>query len=247
MIIIAAILVASLAGGPPAPDTPPTPAVEVEQADEAFWAAYNDCDRDRMADAFTEDAEFYHDITGLTRGRDAIVASLMSGPCGTAGQHLRREVVQGTVQAFPLADRNIFLVGDHQFYVRQDGKAEHISARARFADVWRREDGRWRMARVVSYDHGPPPYAPPPVDAAFDVARLPQYAGRYRSPDFGDVTLSVEGQGLRMQSGDLSLVLFPVSEAHFAATDRDLQFAFNGDEVTIFDGGQAVTTARRQR
>ena len=61
------------------------------------------------------------------------------------------------------------------------------------------------------------------------------------------MTLSVEGRGLRMQSGDLSLVLFPISEARFAATDRDLQFAFDGDEVTIFDGGQAVTTARRQR
>ena len=247
MIIIAAILAASLAGEATGSDPAPTPAVEVERADQAFWAAYNVCDRDRMANAFTEDAEFYHDITGLTRGRDAIVASLMSGPCGTPGQHLRRQVVEGTVQAFPLADQNIFLVGDHQFYVRQDGKAEHVSARARFADVWRREDGRWRMARVVSYDHGPPPYAPPPVDAAFDAARLPSFAGRYRSPDFGDVTLSVEGQGLRMQSGNLSLALFPISDARFAATDRDLQFAFDGDQVTIFDGGQAVTTARRQR
>ncbi|WP_372693676.1 hypothetical protein [Brevundimonas sp.] len=103
------------------------------------------------------------------------------------------------------------------------------------------------MARVVSYDHGPPPYAPPPVDAAFDAARLPSFAGRYRSSDFGDVILSVEGQGLRMQSGNLSLALFPISDARFAATDRDLQFAFDGDVVTIFDGGQAVTTAQRQR
>ena len=247
MIIIAAILAASLPTVPLEPDAAPTPAVEVERAEDAFWAAYNACDRSLMADAFTEDAEFYHDITGLTRGRDAIVASLMSGPCGTAGQHLRRDVVEGTVQAFPLADRHIFRVGDHQFYVRQDGKAEHISARARFADVWRREDGRWRIARVVSYDHVPPPYTPPPVDAAFDAARLSLLAGRYLSPDFGDVTLSVEGRGLRMQSGDLSLVLFPVSGARFAATDRDLQFAFDGDEVTIFEDGQAVTTARRQR
>jgi hypothetical protein len=244
MMIAVTLLVGALAGGQAAPAAP-SPAAQVQQADEAFWAAYNACDRDRMADAFTEDAEFYHDLTGLTRTREGIVTSLMNGPCGDGGQRLRREAVADTVRAYPLAGPYMFLTGDHVFYVRAPGQVEHVSARARFADVWRLEDGRWRMVRVVSYDHGPPPYTPPPADRAFDTARLPDYAGRYQSADFGDVVISVEGEGLRMRSGDLSLSLFPVSPTRFAAVERDLQFEFGGDVLTVLEGGTAVTTARR--
>lgn len=241
MVVVATILVS----GHAVPSEPSAKAADVEKADAAFWAAYNACDQGRMADAFTEDVEFYHDVTGLTQGRAAVVASLMNGPCGTDGQHLRREVVAGTVRAHALADQYMFLNGDHLFYVRQGDGAEHVSARARFADVWRWDEGRWRMARVVSYDHGPPPYVPPPVDQTFGAARLPTFAGRYQSANFGEVAISVEATGLRMESGDLSLALIPVSANRFAASDRDLQFEFNGDHLTVLQGGLPVTTAVR--
>lgn len=222
-------------------------ALDVQKADSAFWAAFNACDRNLIADAFTDDAEFYHDVTGFTQGRAAVVASLMNGPCGTDGQHLRREVVEGSVSAYALTDRYMFLTGDHLFYVRQGDQAEHVSAKARFADVWRWDDGRWRMARVVSYDHEPPTYVPPPVDRGFDPGRLPTLAGRYQSREFGELLLTVEPNGLRMKSGDLSLVLIPVSSSRFAALERDLQFEFDEDTVTILQNGTPVTTAIRVR
>lgn len=247
MIIMIATLVALMASVEIPTADPTSKVAEVKQTDEAFWAAFNACDRIQLADAFTEDAEFYHDVTGLTLGRAAVVGSLMNGPCGTSGQHLRREVVPGTVHAYPLTDNYMFLTGDHLFRVRQGNGSERVSARARFADVWRWEAGRWRMARVISYDHGPPPYNPPAVDPTFDFARLPAFAGRYRSPDFGDVVIAVQHNGLQMTSGTLLLVLFPVSVDHFAASDRDLQFAFDGDHLTVLQDGTPVTTAIRER
>ena len=246
MIISMVLLVASMTIGQTLASEPSARAAEVRQADDDFWAAYNACDRGRLGDAFTDDAEFYHDVTGLTQGRTAVVASLMNGPCGTSGQHLRREVVQGTVHAYPLAESYMFLTGNHVFHVRQGDGPERISALARFADVWRWEAGRWRMARVISYDHGPPPYVPPSVDRTFDVARLPGFAGRYQSLDFGEVVISVEEQGLRLRSGNLSLVLFPVSADRFAASDRDLEIEFDGDQLTVLQGGSPVTSATRQ-
>ncbi|MFN7128080.1 MAG: nuclear transport factor 2 family protein [Brevundimonas sp.] len=246
MIISMALLFASVASGQTLASEPSARAAEVQQADNDFWAAYNACDQARMSDAFTDDAEFYHDVTGLTLGRAAVVASLMNGPCGTSGQHLRREVVRGTVQSYPLAESYMFLTGEHLFHVRQGDGPERISAQARFADVWRWEAGRWRMARVISYDHGAPPYIPPSVDQTFDVARLPSFAGRYQSSDFGDVVISVEDRGLRMKSGNLSLALFPVSADRFASLERDLQLEFDGDRLTVVQGGSPVTSARRE-
>ncbi|MBB4100735.1 nuclear transport factor 2 family protein [Sphingomonas kyeonggiensis] len=72
----------------------PVPASDeqgVRCADDAFWRAFNACDAAAMADYFTEDVEFYQDLTGLTRTRSAVVASLIKGPCGTPGLHLRGE------------------------------------------------------------------------------------------------------------------------------------------------------------
>lgn len=244
MFLSAFTIAATLLSGQTIASGSTTKAVDVQQADTAFWAAFNACDRDGMADAFTEDAEFYHDVTGFTQGRAAIVASLVNGPCGTDGQHLRREVVAGTVSTYALTERYMFLTGD-LFYVRQGDGVEHLSAKARFADVWRLDGERWRMARVVSYDHGPAPYVPPPVDETFELARLPALAGRYQSRDFGEVSLSVEASGLRMKSGDLSLALIPVGADRFAASDRDLQFEFDGDTLTVLQNGTPVTTARR--
>lgn len=247
MIISALFLITSLTTGQALAPQMSAREAEVQKADNDFWAAYNACDRSRMAEAFTDDAEFYHDVTGLTRGRAAVVTSLMDGPCGTSGQHLRREVVQGSVKAYPLAGNFMFLAGDHLFYVRQGDGPERVSARARFADVWHWEEGRWRMARVISYDHGPPPYLPPSIDQTFDVSRLSTFVGRYQSPDFGEVVISAEGNGLRMTSGNLSLAILPVSTNRFAASDRDLQFAFDGDRMTILQDGTAITSATRKR
>jgi hypothetical protein len=83
---------------------PPAPAPTEERgraAGNAFWAAFNTCDRKHMEATLAPDVEFYHDKTGATISRDAVATSFMNGPCGTTGFHVRRELVAGSLSYGP--------------------------------------------------------------------------------------------------------------------------------------------------
>lgn len=49
-----------------------------------------------------------------------------------------------------------------------------------------------------------------------------------------------------MTSGSLSLTLLPVSAGRFAVSERDLEFAFDGDQMTVLENGTPVTSAKRE-
>ncbi|WP_423602604.1 nuclear transport factor 2 family protein [Sphingomonas sp. MS122] len=136
------------ASAPPADDG-------VLAADGAFWRAFNECDADAMGKLLADDIEFYHDKTGLTQGRRAVVRSLMKGPCGTAGLHVRREVVADGVAVDPVPGHGAIVTGVHRFYAKQGDAAERLDGDARFAVVWRKAGARWEMRRVLSYAHRP--------------------------------------------------------------------------------------------
>jgi uncharacterized protein DUF4440 len=151
--------VASLAAVPPM--TPPAaidPAPAVRDRDDAFWLAYNACDTKAFRGFFTADVEFYHDRGGPTIGLDALDTALATKLCGGPST-LRREAVPDTVRWSILRNGDIvygaIVAGEHVFYVREPGKAEFLDGRARFLTLWLLKDGAWKMARLVSYDHGP--------------------------------------------------------------------------------------------
>ncbi|HEY0624022.1 nuclear transport factor 2 family protein [Sphingomonas sp.] len=143
-----AALALSVAGAPPAEDS-------VLAADAAFWRAFNQCDAEAMGKLLAADIEFYHDKTGLTQGRDAVVLSLMKGPCGTPGLHVRREVVADSVAVDPVPGHGAIVTGVHRFYAKQGQAAERLDGDARYAVVWRKTGARWEMRRVLSYSHRP--------------------------------------------------------------------------------------------
>lgn len=124
-------------------------------ADAAFWQAFNRCDADAMGKWLAPDVEFYHDKTGLTQGRKALVLSLMKGPCGTPGLHVRREVVADSVAVDPVPGHGAVMTGVHRFYAKQGDAPERLDGDARFAVVWHKVGTRWEMRRVLSYAHRP--------------------------------------------------------------------------------------------
>ena len=137
-------------------EAPPDEAA-VRARDRAFWTSYNVCDVGLMSEFFTDDVEFYHDRGGPTIGVDALDTALAKNLCGGANR-LRREPVEGTVRLSILRNGDTvygaIVAGEHLFYVRPPDKPEFLDGRARFVSLWLLKDGAWKMARLLSYDHG---------------------------------------------------------------------------------------------
>jgi hypothetical protein len=138
--------------------TPKALTMAIERADAAlFDAIFTACEPDRLGALTTADFEFDHDQWGrIAKSSDEFVA-LIRGKCArqAQGEELpsRRELVQGTLAVYPSGRRGAIETGVHRFYQTQAGSPEALVGIARFTHVWRNDDGSWRIARVVSYDH----------------------------------------------------------------------------------------------
>lgn len=135
----------------------------ISSLDTAVFDAYNKCDIDKFATYFIDDLEFYHDQTGLTRSRQSTIEALKKNVCGK----VRRELVPGTLQVYPLKGYGAIEMGVHVFCDPKLGKCGEGSGEAKFIHLWQNNDGEWRITRVISYDHcsrcsSPKPLTVPP-------------------------------------------------------------------------------------
>ncbi|RYD58501.1 MAG: nuclear transport factor 2 family protein [Sphingomonadales bacterium] len=229
----------------------PIPGEErVRMADDAFWAAFNACDRARMAASLAPDIEFYHDKTGATVSRDAVVKSLMDGPCGTKGLRVRRELVAGSLSYNEVPGFGAILTGRHRFYAQRDGEPERLDGEARFAVVWRDVKGRLLMRRVLSYAHGVAieQTALPMVDVP--LATMQRFVGHYTSP-MGDIAVTLHESRLHLVSGGLSVDLVAINATTFQAQGRPLRIEFidtggRVETMLVQEGGTTVAKGTRQ-
>jgi len=113
---------------------------------ELFDAAFVDCDQSKFSSMFTDDAEFYHDRTGATFGEN--VKQLRSCP---RDDGVKRTLVPGSLEVYPIKDFGAVQMGRHTFTRRGEQGAEI----AKFVHLWKYSDGKWRLARVMSFDHRP--------------------------------------------------------------------------------------------
>ena len=154
--MLAALLVLA-AAHPGAQPTQTDPVAAARERDHAFWRAYNACETGAFGAFFTTDVELYHDRGGATIGLAALEASLAKNLCG-GGSRVRREVVPGTVRWSTLRNGDAIYAaivsGEHLFHVRPPDKPEFLDGRAHFVTLWLLKDGTWKMARLLSYDHG---------------------------------------------------------------------------------------------
>ncbi len=127
--------------------------------DSLFWIGYNDCDTTAMAKYLSPDVEFYHDKGGILSDRKSLIESIQKNLCSNIDYHLRREAVKGTVNVYPLQKSNTIygavITGSHVFYIWEKGKKEFLDGKARFTHLWLLHDNKWKMTRILSFDHGP--------------------------------------------------------------------------------------------
>ncbi|WP_269714496.1 nuclear transport factor 2 family protein [Caulobacter sp. NIBR2454] len=126
---------------------------------EFFELFFQGCDAPRLRTMVTDDFEFFHDKDGLiaTSG-DQFVADYAKG-CVEKQKpdawNSRRELTPGTMKVWPAGGYGAFEQGDHVFYERKGKGPYKLVGKASFTQVWKLEDGVWKLARVLSYAHAP--------------------------------------------------------------------------------------------
>jgi len=157
-VILASILLLVLRSAAAAQAAPGSDSLSpiILQQDSLLFAAFNSCDTTTFARFFALDVEFYHDKTGLTRGRDANVALIAARCRDTAAgraPRLHRTLVPGSVEVFPVPGFGAMQVGRHRFEQLQPGDSAPSSAEFGFLHVWKRGAGGWELVRIMSYGH----------------------------------------------------------------------------------------------
>lgn len=123
-----------------------------------FQLGYNQCDTLQYYELVSQDFEFYHDQAGVTGSREAFLSGV--GSLCRLPYKPRRALRLSSLQVYPLYENGVLYgavqEGVHDFYAKEAGKPEYLTSTARFVHLWLREEGAWKLARVLSYDHQVP-------------------------------------------------------------------------------------------
>ena len=118
----------------------------IQTLDTKLFDAYNHCDLPAFSSLVADDIEFYHDKTGLSVGRQALVDAIKNNICGK----VTRELVPGSLEVYPIAGYGAVEIGVHRFHHPDD---ESNVGEAKFVQLWQNKDGGWKISRVISFDH----------------------------------------------------------------------------------------------
>jgi hypothetical protein len=151
--IISTLLAVAMA--PLSAQADPAPAADplfdtIAALDSEVFAAFNTCvdpvQLEKHAAYFATDVEFYHDTGGVTWTRDAMIANTKQYVCG----HFRRELIPDTLEVFPVKEFGAIARGSHRFCQFDSGQCDGM---ADFTIIWRLQDEKWAITRVLSYAH----------------------------------------------------------------------------------------------
>lgn len=120
----------------------------IARLDSILFAALSQQDTVTGQEMFTKDLEFYHDKGGLSNYEQNMKAfkTLFTKENG-----LKRELVAGSLEVYPIKDYGAIQEGKHRFCHPENGKQD--CGTFKFIHIWKREDGKWKISRIVSYDH----------------------------------------------------------------------------------------------
>ncbi|MBY0236147.1 MAG: nuclear transport factor 2 family protein [Burkholderiaceae bacterium] len=126
-----------------------------------FEASFETCDAAKANAFFADDVEFYHDQTGLAVAEQVRENTRRLTASCPSHRGVKRTLVPGSLRVYPIHNYGAAQIGMHRF----DERGASTSSLAKFVNLWRLQDGRWRLARVLSLDHrAVPPLAPMPAN-----------------------------------------------------------------------------------
>lgn len=118
--------------------------------DSLFFDAFNTRNPDKLKILLSDNLEFYHDLGGVTNYSQNIDAFKNTFE---RERRVRRELVKGTLEVYPIKDYGTVETGTHRFYATEKGQQEKLSSEAKFVQIWQKKDGVWKITRIISYGH----------------------------------------------------------------------------------------------
>jgi Domain of unknown function (DUF4440) len=121
----------------------------ITELDTQLFDAYNHCDLKKFDSLLADDVEFYHDQGGVTLGHEKLTESIKNNICTGDTQ---RVLVPGTLKIYYMKGYGAIEMGVHRF-LHPKTEAMNGTGEASFVQLWRYQDGAWKLTRVLSYDH----------------------------------------------------------------------------------------------
>jgi hypothetical protein len=122
----------------------------IAHMDSVLFNAFNAHDFASFQSLFDNSLEFYHDKAGFSgyAWNMENFKKHMTDP----SLFTRRELVEGSLEVYPINNYGAVEIGIQRFYSQQSGK-EKLEATAKFVTLWQQKDGVWKITREISYDH----------------------------------------------------------------------------------------------
>lgn len=121
---------------------------QIQHMDSVMFNAFNTHDLTVLKSVFADNLEFYHDKGGLSNyatSMESFQAVFRNNP------DLHRDLVQGTLEVYPLPGYGAVEMGEHRFSHMENGK--ELVAVFKFTHVWQYKDNEWKVTRVISMGH----------------------------------------------------------------------------------------------
>lgn len=116
---------------------------EIVRMDSIFFTAYNNCDLETQRSFLSDTLEFYHDKGGLSTSKKEVMDAIAKNICGK----VKRELVQGSVEVYPINNYGAVEIGYHRFHNLVE---KSISRPGKFVSIWQRKGDSWQMTRIIS-------------------------------------------------------------------------------------------------
>ena len=121
-----------------------------------FERGFNQCDSDYLKNAVHPDLVFYHDQGGI-QNRQVFLERVKQNLCSDFNKKPIRKVEVESLEVFPMYDNNVLYgviqTGIHNFYLREPGKQDVQTSKAKFIHLYLLVNGRWLLKEVLSFDH----------------------------------------------------------------------------------------------
>lgn len=132
-----------------------------------FNIGFNNCSIPVFETIVSDNFEFYHDQAGMMLSKTAFINSVKNNVC-SLNYKASRMLEPGSMQVYPL-EKNGSLYGAietgiHSFYALEPGKPLYFTSRAKFSNLWKLENGEWKLIRCLSYDHQDKPGGAPNLE-----------------------------------------------------------------------------------